>query len=366
MRRLFSLVALVGALALGTAACGNDVISPAAAEVNGKDISLETLDDELEAIRGNAEYLDFLASQGNQVLGDGEGTFSADFVRRVLTRQIYLELVHQEFVKQKLSVGDDELDAVRTDVAQEVGGPQILEQFDEAYQRTLLRRSAEVSALQQKLASVTVDDDAVRAFYDENKEQFVQTCSRHILFAIIGDDGQVDTEQTEAQAADLLDQANAAKGRLDGGADFAALAGELSKDASNASDGGSLGCQGPGQFVPEFETAMEALQPGQVSAPVQTQFGYHLIKVDSREPAAFDDVAEQIEQRLQAEASSGFSAFLSEAVTNADVEVNPRFGRFSKDLQQPGVLAPSTPTTQPVGASGQGGAQQQSPIDLGG
>jgi parvulin-like peptidyl-prolyl isomerase len=365
MRRFLSLVALVLAAAVATSACGNDVISPAAAEVNGKDISQDALDDELEAIRNNADYLDFLESQGNQVLGDGEGTFSADFVRRVLTRQIYLELVHQEFVRQELSVTDRDLAAVRNNVANEVGGPDIFEKFSESYQNTLMRRSAEVAALQAKLSDVSVDDDAIRAYYDENRDLFVETCVRHVLFAVIDDNGRVSTEQTEAQSADLLAQANAAKARIDAGEDFAALAAELSKDQSNAADGGNLDCGPTGRFVPEFETAMEALQPGQVSPPVQTQFGQHLIKVDSRDAQAFEEVAEEIRERLLGEASQGFGTFLSAAITEAEVEVNPRFGSFSKNLQNPGVIGPTTPTTEPVGASGQRG-QQPSPIDLGG
>lgn len=365
MTRLLSLVALACALALGTAACGDDVISSAAAEVNGKEISQDALDAELDAIRGNARYLEFLQSQGAQVFGDGERAFNADFVRQILTRQIYLELVHQEARRQKLEVGEEQLDAVRGDVASEVGGPEILEAFDEAYQRTLLRRSAEVTALQQSLSDVEVDDAAIRAFYDENQGLFVQTCGRHILFAVVGPNGQVQTQQTEAQSGDLLAQATAAKARIDAGEDFTALAAELSKDQSNASDGGNLGCQMAGQFVPEFETAMDALQPGQVSGPVKTQFGYHLIKVDSREPAAFEEVSDQIRQQLLSQSSAGLGAFLSQALTDADVEINPRFGRFSRDLQQPGVLPPSTPTTEPVGASGQSG-RPQSPIDLGG
>ena len=365
MRRFLSLVALVVAVALGTSACGNDVISPAAAEVNGKDISQDALDDELEAIRNNADYLDFLQQQGNTVTGQGEGTFSADFVRRVLTRQIYLELVHQEFVRQKLSVTDRELDAVRSSVANEVGGPDIFENFPEPYQRTLMRRSAEVAALQAKLSDVEVDDEAIRAYYDQNPELFVETCVRHILFAVIDDNGQVATEQTEAQAADLVAQANAAKARIDAGEDFNALAGELSKDASNASDGGNLDCGPAGRFVPEFETAMDALQPGQVSPPVQTQFGQHLIKVDSRAAKAFEEVAEEIRERLLGEASQGFGAFLSGAIADAEIEVSPRFGSFSKNSQSPGVVGPRTPTTEPVCASGQGN-EQQSPIDLGG
>ncbi|HVM08948.1 MAG TPA: peptidylprolyl isomerase [Acidimicrobiales bacterium] len=360
--RLLSLVAVALTFLLG--ACGNSVVSPAAAEVNGTKISQDALDDELEAIRGNREYLEFLSSQGNTVLGNGSGTFNADFVRRVLTRQIYLQLVHDEVKRLKIQVTGRNIDAVRLDVQAEVGGPSIFGKFSKAYQDTLLRRSAEVAALQLHLSDVDIDEATIRRYYEENQELFVETCVRHILFAVVTDSGQVSTEQTEAQSAELLAQAQAAKARIDSGADFAALAAELSKDSSNAADGGNLDCGPAGRFVPEFETAMDELQPGQVSDPVQTQFGYHLIKVDSREARPFEDAAAEIEQRLLGEASQGFGTFLSDAISSAEVEVNPRFGFFSKNLQNPGVLPPSAPTTLPIGGADQ--PPRAPAIDFGG
>ena len=363
LTRTLSLVALVLALLLG--ACGDGgITTPAAAEVNGKTISGAALEAELDAIRGNAQYMEFLSSQGNAVTGAGPGTFSADFVRRVLTRQIFLELVHQEFVRRKLEVTERDRDQVRRDVEAEVGGPSVFEGFPTAYQDTLIDRSAEVAVLQLNLSDTDVDDAAMRAFYDENPELFVETCSSHILFAVIDDAGEVATEQTEAQAGELLAQARAAKARLDAGEDFAALAAELSKDASNKDEGGDLGCGPAGRFVPEFETAMEATAPGQVSEPVQTQFGYHLIRVSSRGAKPFEEVTEEIRQRLLGEASQGFGMFLSEAVTSAKIDVNPRYGTFSKNAQSPGVVRPNAPTTFPVGGPPPDGFQ--APIDLGG
>ncbi|HEX4979424.1 MAG TPA: peptidylprolyl isomerase [Acidimicrobiales bacterium] len=365
MRRLFPLVALVALTVLSASACGDDLLSNAAAEVNGREISRDALDDELDAIRSNTLYLQFLQGQGANVAGSGTATFNAGFVRQVLTRQIFLELVHQEFVRRKLSVRPDDLDAVRSDVADEVGGPDVLERFDDDYEETLLRRSAEVAALQAELGDADVDDETIREFYDQNTDEFVETCVRHILFAVVGEGGQVATEQTEAQDAELLAEATAAKAALDAGGDFAALAAQVSKDQSNAADGGELGCGPPGRFVPEFEEAMDLLQPGQVSSPVKTDFGYHLVKVDSREQVPFEQAADQIRQRLLEEAAGSFGTFLGEAVGDADIEVNPRYGTFSKDLDTPGVVAPSAPTTLPVGASGSA-TQQQSPFELGG
>ena len=364
MTRLLSLVALLAALVAGTSACGN-AIQPAAAEVNGHDITQDALDDELEAIRANARYLEFLESQGNQVRGSGSGTFNADFVRRVLTRQIYLELVHQEFVSQKLEVTDRDRQLVQRDVENEVGGPDIFEKFPKPYQDTLVRRSAEVALLQLKLSNVTVDEPAMRAFYDENASLFVETCASHILFAAIDDNGEVATEETEARSAEFLAQAQAAKARLAAGEDFAALARELSADGSNKEQGGDLQCGPAGRFVPEFETAMDATAPGQVSEPVRTQFGYHLILVRSRDPQPFEEVADEIRERLLSEASQPFGQFLREAISEGEIEVNPRFGTFSADMQNPGVVAPSAPTTLDVGGASSGGGGTPG-FDLGG
>ncbi|HEX7168932.1 MAG TPA: peptidylprolyl isomerase, partial [Acidimicrobiales bacterium] len=247
MRRPLSLlspraVALVlVVLGLLAGACG-DGIAPPAAEVNGNAITQVELDDELESIGANAEYVEFLESQGNTIFGAAKGTFAADFVRRVLTRQIYLELVHEEYVRRKLrAVTKEDRDLVEQNVAREVGGPEILEKFDARYRTMLLDRSAEVAKLQLDMAGEEIDDETIRTFYEQNQELFVQTCARHILFAVIGADGNVDTEATGAQSATLQAEAQAAKARVNAGEDFAALARELSDDTGSKESGGDLG-----------------------------------------------------------------------------------------------------------------------------
>ena len=357
------LVALVALLAGG---CG-DAIAPAAAEVNGKLISEEALDGELEQIRANPTYTEYLETGGNTIFGASKATFAADFVRRVLTRQIYLELVRQEYVRLKLRPPTEaDRDLVEQGVSRDVGGPEIFAKFSAAYRKLLLDRSAMGAKLQLELSDTEVTDETVRAFYDQNSELFVQTCSRHILFAVLDGNGEVDTEATEAQSADLQAQATAAKARVDAGEDFAALARELSKDQSNREQGGDLECGGAGRFVPEFETALDGLQPGQVSPPVKTNFGWHLMKVDSRDPQPFEEVAEAIREQLLGQAQQGFGTFIGETVNAAEITVNPRYGKFSKEGQQPGVIAPSAPSTPDVGGPTGSTGEEPLPIDLGG
>jgi peptidyl-prolyl cis-trans isomerase SurA len=99
-----------------------------------------------------------------------------------------------------------------------------------------------------------------------------QTRARHILL-------RTSPQFTETQAVERLREIRA---RIEGGADFAALARELSQDPGSGANGGDLGWANPGQFVPEFEQAMMTLRPGQVSAPVVSRFGVHLIQVQER------------------------------------------------------------------------------------
>ncbi len=138
--------------------------------------------------------------------------------------------------------------------------------------------------VRQLLADVNVSEEEVEAYYNENKSEFTkpaQAKASHIL---------VDTEE----------QAKEIKAEIEGGLSFEEAAGKYSKCPSNAK-GGDLGFFGQGQMVPEFETAVFDMEVGQMSAPVQTQFGFHLIKkTDAQEAgqATFGEVRQNIAQQL--------------------------------------------------------------------
>ena len=127
-----------------------------------------------------------------------------------------------------------------------------------------------------------VTDEAMKKVYDDAAKQITgeqEVHARHIL---------VPTEE----------EAKAIKAELDKGADFAKLAKEKSKDPG-ASDGGDLGFFTKEQMVPEFSKVAFSLEPGKISDPVKTQFGWHIIKVEekrNRKAPEFDQVKAQIEQ----------------------------------------------------------------------
>jgi peptidyl-prolyl cis-trans isomerase SurA len=139
-----------------------------------------------------------------------------------------------------------------------------------------------------------------------------QTQVRHILLL---NDPKRTTAQAVAQLAEF-------KRRVQAGADFAGLARDNSQDAS-AKAGGDLGWSRPGQFVPEFEEAMDRLTPGQISDPVVSRFGVHLIQVVGRRDAKLS----QSEQREAARAAlreqrieEAFSTWMQEVRARAYVE----------------------------------------------
>src|SRR5213082_2076731 len=142
-------------------------------------------------------------------------------------------------------------------------------------------------------------DDAMKKVYEEASKQITgeqEVHARHIL---------VESE----------DDAKTVKAELDKGADFAELAKKKSKDPG-ASDGGDLGFFTKDQMVPEFSAVAFVLEPGKVSDPVKSQFGWHIIKVEekrSRQAPAFDQVKGQIETYVTRKAQADYVAKLREA-----------------------------------------------------
>lgn len=125
-------------------------------------------------------------------------------------------------------------------------------------------------------SAVRVSDDEVRAYYDANKKLFERPGRAKVSIIIIP------KTVTAADSAAVRAHALALRARILGGEKFEDVARAESADSASAKNGGSLGSGAKGRFVPAFESAAYALKPGEISQPVLTQFGYHLIKLDSR------------------------------------------------------------------------------------
>lgn len=136
---------------------------------------------------------------------------------------------------------------------------------------------------------------------------------------------------TEYHAAHILvpteKEAQALEAKLKAGADFAKLAKANSKDGS-AQHGGDLGWFGKGMMVKPFEDAVTKLKPGEISAPVHTQFGWHIIKLEGTRPAkkpTLQDVTPQLTKQLEQEAVAAKIKSLSDTaqISHSDTGVDP-------------------------------------------
>lgn len=151
-------------------------------------------------------------------------------------------------------------------------------------------KRADIAAKQE------VSDDELQAAYIDYQSRELakeQRSSSHILV-------EVNDDRSDADALAL---ANDIKSRLDSGEDFAALAKEYSDDIGTKNAGGNLGLSTKGSFVPEFEDVLYTLQKNQISAPVKSEFGYHIIRLDDIvTPAvkALADVKDELSREVRA------------------------------------------------------------------
>ena len=137
---------------------------------------------------------------------------------------------------------------------------------------------------------------------------------------------------TEWNAAHILveteEEAIAARTRIEQGADFATVAAQLSQDPGSGSNGGALGWFGPGMMVPPFEAAVAELEPGELSQPVQTDFGWHILILNEsrlQTPPALEEISGEIANQLQQEALEARLAELMEGseIDKAETAIDP-------------------------------------------
>ena len=159
------------------------------------------------------------------------------------------------------------------------------------------------SLMTSLMESAPVDEKAVKAYYDEHKNQYEQLKARHILIRFQGSRVPVKANQKDLSDAEALAKAQEVVKAIAGGKDFAEVAKVESDDTGSGAQGGDLGQFAKGQMVPEFETAAFALPVGKVSEPVKSAFGYHIIQVQEHNSKSLEDVRKTIEQQLKPEAA---------------------------------------------------------------
>lgn len=229
---------------------------------------------------------------------------------QVLSDLINEQLIGQAAKKAKITVTSAEVDAEMEKLREQIGPS--FESVLAQYGMTVddLRKNMELNLLVFKVSTkdITVSEDALMTFFEEHKSDYDQpemVKASHILV------------ETEEKAKEI-------QKKLAEGADFAELARNESTDPMSAAEGGDLGFFARGRMVPEFEKAAFAMSPGQTSAPVKSEYGYHIIRVTDRKDAheaAFDEVKEDIERTIKGDQAKSAQALAAELRLEADVTI---------------------------------------------
>ena len=263
------------------------------ARVNGEAINKGDLDEAVKELESNAGQ-PVPAEQRDRVF------------RGMLDQLIGYKLLVQETKARKTAVPDTEVEAriaqIQKQFPTEEAFKQVLEQRSMTLQK--LREDIRDDLLVSKMldaeigSKTNVTPEQISTFYQQNPSRFQQgerVRASHILIRVPENGDAAAKEQAKAKANDLLKEVKAGK-------DFAALAKENSQDPGSAVNGGDLGFFEHGQMVPPFDQAAFSLGVGQVSELVETQFGFHIIKVVEKQASRtvpIDDVRPQIQQFLE-------------------------------------------------------------------
>jgi peptidyl-prolyl cis-trans isomerase C len=271
------------------------------AVVNGTVISKEQFDREMIPVQENIE-------------ASGKSLSAADLARvkqMVLEEIIRNELLYQECLKDNVEITDEEINKKYEDIKSN--------NSEELYKSQIKRALAIQRLINQKFKP-TVTDKEIRKYYDDNPDQFKQKSqvrASHILIS-------VNPGATRAQKEAARKEIEALLARVKSGEDFAAIAKGKSQCPSSA-NGGDLGFFAKGETVKPFEDAAFSMKPGEISNIVETQFGYHIIKLTDKmdeKIIGFEGAKEEISKTLKkGEIRDSYNKFYTDLRNNAKVDI---------------------------------------------
>ncbi|MFC0469020.1 peptidylprolyl isomerase [Halalkalibacter kiskunsagensis] len=222
--------------------------------------------------------------------------------------KVLKQMVETMLLEKEFNVTDKEIDTKVNDYKEQFGGEEGLQQAlvengigDEKAFRKLVER--ELLAQKATTDGVDVSEEEIKKeFEDKYKEEIKAS---HIL---------VTDEKTAKEV----------KERSDKGEDFAELASEYSIDPSSKDNGGDLGYIRKGMMVPEFDSAVFSLEVNKVSDPVETQYGYHIIKVTDKKANTFEDKKDVIKEELKFAKANSIHTVISNLQKEADITIKDK------------------------------------------
>lgn len=282
-KKMILVAGVVLALSVGLTGCTKDEV---VAKVNDSEIT-------------KTELYDYLVEQGGE---------------QALDALISEKIVDSEIEKQNIQVSNEEIDENLAEMQEYYGGEEELNNAIASYGYTLddIKDNIEINLQLEKILEpyIEISDEDINAYFEENKEslnEVEQVKASHILV------------ETKVLADEVITKLNA-------GGDFAELAKEYSIDTSNSGNGGDLGYFARGRMVPEFEEVAFSTDIGKTSDPVESEFGFHIIKVEDKKEAKeanLEDLKEDIKKTLfQNEMGTAYNTWYTEKLEEYKITKN--------------------------------------------
>lgn len=295
-------VSLLLGLILLAAACGSSSEN-IAATINGSDIAESEVQDEIaerrELFLEEPIDYEFLSAYEQGASEDGSSA-DIELVREVLSRQILFKLIEDEVVERGGVVSEDDAANARTQV--EAVYPSYL---DTPYHQREVTRFEYAMSLSRLLAEDS-GGQTVEEAYAEFLASGDSVCASHIL-------------------VETLDEANEIIAAIAAGALFEDIAFASSLDPGSGAAGGDLGCSDASRYVPTFAAATIEQSVGEVGPPVESDFGFHIIRVDARPQPLDDELRAILTTQIQSEAD-GLDVWIRDRLDGSEISVNDAYG----------------------------------------
>ena len=231
------------------------------------------------------------------------------FKEMILDQMIYTEAIYEAAKKENLLPTEEEvnksIEEFNTSIKDNDAYKKQLKELgiDDNFLKYQFERNLASDNYKEKFnKDNSVTNDEIKKYYDENKDDFYidQVEASHILIKTIDDEDKKLSDEKKAEAKKKAEEVLA---KAKAGEDFSELAKEYSQDTVSAKNGGDLGFFKKGEMVKPFEEAAFSMKVGEISDLVESDFGYHIIKVTDKEDRqkTFDEVKETIRKTLQDE-----------------------------------------------------------------
>jgi foldase protein PrsA len=310
------------------ASCGSEA-APAA--------TLGTTDITDTQLAHEMDVFGFLAGLNQQPCGtvDGNETQDAACARFALTQLVQEHFVGVYADDNAIKVTDDQVTQTIKQLDDSLGKKAVDDQLT-AHNLTrtdlndLAQRILLFGAVQRAVATDTLTDADLRKQYETNIGDYTTVQVDHILV------------KTKEEAEAVYEQVTAPGATEQ---DFLDLAKQVSIDPSVKQNSGSLGSAVASTYTPPFAAAVLAMEPGQISKPVHSSFGWHVILMNTKDVQSFASVKQQL---LTSATTTVFDSWLHEQIKNGTVDINPKYGRFdSETLEVLHISSTETGTPSP-------------------